>query len=41
MRAIEHALSAKREYVTKDGQIMQGGSDMMLVSLRQSTIVTS
>jgi hypothetical protein len=27
MRAIEHALSARREYLTKDGQIMQGGPD--------------
>jgi hypothetical protein len=27
MRAIEHALSARREYMTKEGQIMQGGPD--------------
>ncbi len=27
MRAIEHALSARREYLTKEGQIMQGGPD--------------
>jgi hypothetical protein len=27
MRGIKHALSAKREYLTKDGQIMQGGPD--------------
>jgi hypothetical protein len=27
MRAIEHALSARREYLAKDGQIMQGGPD--------------
>jgi hypothetical protein len=27
MRAIEHALRARREYLTKDGQIMQGGPD--------------
>ena len=27
MRAIEHALSARREYLTKDGQIIQGGPD--------------
>ena len=27
MRAIEHALSARREYLTKDGQIILGGPD--------------
>ena len=27
MRAIEHALSPRREYMTKEGQIMQGGPD--------------
>ena len=27
VRASEHALSARREYQTKDGQIMQGGPD--------------
>jgi hypothetical protein len=27
MRAIEHALSARREYLTKDGQIITGGPD--------------
>jgi hypothetical protein len=27
MRAVEDALSARREYVTKDGQIMLGGPD--------------
>jgi hypothetical protein len=27
MRAIEHALSARREYLTNDGQIMQGSPD--------------
>src|SRR6186713_669936 len=27
MRAIEHALIARREYMTKEGQIMQGGPD--------------
>jgi hypothetical protein len=27
MRAIEHALSARREYVTKEGEIMQVGPD--------------
>jgi hypothetical protein len=27
MHVIEHALSARREYLTKDGQIMQGGPD--------------
>ena len=27
MRAIEHALSARREYLTKDGRIMQAGPD--------------
>jgi integrase len=27
MRAIEHALSARREYLTKEGQIMHGGPD--------------
>ena len=27
MRAIEHALSARREYLTKEGQIMRGGPD--------------
>jgi hypothetical protein len=27
MCAIEHALSARREYLTKEGQIMQGGPD--------------
>ena len=27
MRVVEHALSAKREYLTKDGQILQGGPD--------------
>ena len=27
MRAIEQALSARREYLTKEGQIMQGGPD--------------
>jgi hypothetical protein len=27
MRAIEHALSARREYLTKEGQIMQGRPD--------------
>jgi hypothetical protein len=27
MHAIEQALSARREYLTKDGQIMQGGPD--------------
>ncbi len=26
-RVIEHALSAKREYMTKDGQILDGGPD--------------
>ena len=27
MRAIEHALSARREYMTKEGQIIYGGPD--------------
>jgi integrase len=27
MRAIEHALSARREYLTKDGRITHGGPD--------------
>jgi hypothetical protein len=27
VRAVEHALSAKREYMTKDGQIVHGGPD--------------
>jgi hypothetical protein len=27
LRAIEHALSARREYMTKDGQIVYGGPD--------------
>jgi hypothetical protein len=27
MRAIKHGLSARREYLTKEGQILQGGSD--------------
>ena len=27
MRAIEHALRARREYLTKESQIMQGGPD--------------
>jgi hypothetical protein len=27
VRAIEHALSARKEYTTKDGQILQGGPD--------------
>ena len=27
MRAIEQALSARREYLTKEGQLMQGGPD--------------
>src|SRR6476660_6143453 len=40
MRAIEHALSARREYLT-NGQIMQGGPDHMRVSLRRSTSATS
>ena len=41
MRAIEHALSARREYMTKDGQIMQGGQTSMLVSCDESTFVTT
>ena len=28
MRAIEHALNARREYLTNDGQIMQGGQEL-------------
>jgi hypothetical protein len=27
LRAIEHALSARREYMTKEGQIIYGGPD--------------
>ena len=27
LRVIEHALSARREYMTKDGQIVYGGPD--------------
>jgi hypothetical protein len=27
LRVIEHALSARKEYTTKDGQILQGGPD--------------
>jgi hypothetical protein len=27
LRAIEHAMSARREYLTKEGQIIYGGPD--------------
>ena len=32
LRAVEHALSARREYMTKDGQIVYGGPDHYFVS---------
>ena len=41
MRAIEHALSARREYLTKDGRIVQGGRITTHASRRRSTIATS
>jgi hypothetical protein len=52
MRAIEHALSARREYLTKDGQIIllifgrlavafRAGRITTHASLRRSTIVIS
>ena len=42
MRAIEHALSARREYLTKDGRrSCRVARTTMRVSLRRSTFVTS
>ena len=40
-RVIEHALSAKREYMTKNGQMSMAGLTTTPGSLRRSTSATS
>jgi hypothetical protein len=40
-RVIEHALSARREYMTKDGQIVDGGLTTTTGSRERSTSATS
>ncbi len=41
MRAIEHALSARREYLTKEGRSCRVARTIMPVSQRRSTSATS
>jgi hypothetical protein len=41
LRTIEHALSARREYMTKDGQIINGDRTTTRVSRRPNTYGTS
>jgi hypothetical protein len=41
IRAIEHALSARREYLTKDGQIITGGADHYAQLAATKDFVTS